>query len=70
MLDILTLTIKRVVDDPVGLGLVAVEAALDDVADGSSTGLLAHTEAKSVHDGGFGRAIGNVWTLDTDSWGS
>lgn len=49
VLDILTLTVELVVDEPVGLGLGAVETALDDVASRSRTGLLGQAEAEALH---------------------
>lgn len=49
VLDILTLTVERVVHQPVGLVLGAVETALDDVASRSRTGLLGQAEAEALH---------------------
>ena len=49
VLDILTLTVERVVDNPVRLVLGAVETALDDVAGRSRTSLLGQAEAETLH---------------------
>lgn len=48
MFDVLTLTVERVVDNPVRLVLGAVETALD-VASRRRTGLLGQTEAEALH---------------------
>ena len=49
VLDVFPLAVEGVVDHPRWLVLGTVEAALDETADRSRSGLLAHAETKAIH---------------------